>query len=43
MKINKICGAILSLSGLSVIVCFVGWMPALGVFLCLWGNNMEQS
>jgi len=36
-------GIILGWLGLAMLICFVGGFAALGVFLCLWGNNLERK
>jgi len=35
--------SLLSIAGYLIIGFYAGWMPALGVFIAIWGNNLQQS
>ncbi len=43
-KLHLLIGsAILGLSGLLILGLLVSWWAALGVFLCQWGQNLENK
>ncbi len=39
----NIVSATLQLGGLILIIITLGWLPAIGVFLFIWGNNIMIS
>ena len=44
MKYSKmILEVSLAVSGFLILGFYVTWWAALGVFLCLWGNNIAES
>lgn len=44
MKLNlKAVAVALGVAGFVVIGMTAGWLPAFGVFLCLWGNNIDMA
>lgn len=43
MKFERIMAMIIGLAGFAILWMALGWLPALGVLLCLWGNNWERE
>ena len=41
MSKKKVSGMLLGITGLLIVIYFCGW-AALGVFLAIWGNNLER-
>ncbi len=36
-------GILVGIIGFGVIIYFGGWMLAVGIFIVMWGNNLERS
>lgn len=35
-------GGSIAAAGFGLVLIYAGWLPALGVFLAMWGNNLQQ-
>lgn len=43
MKFERIMAMVIGLVGFAILWMALGWLPTLGVVLCLWGNNWERE
>lgn len=43
MNGKQVFGMVIGLGGLALIIIHGGWLVGLGVFLMLWGNNIDHS
>ena len=43
MNANQLIGPAIGIAGFVIVGLNVGWLAALGIFIMLWGNNIERS